>query len=276
MGLNTGAAEAHNLAWKLAAVEHGWGGRALLDSYEAERRPIAHANAQQSLRNAMQLFEVLVALGVDADPAVSRANFADVLSTPEGRERVRVATEHQAEHFDMLGLQLGFSYPADVGLVVDDGSPLEVPADVVRDYVPTTRPGARLPHAWVERDGQRVSTLDLVPLDRFVLLTASAAWAAAGDRLAAGAVAGRQVTPLDVVLVGRDIHDVDGSWAAVCGVPAAGALLVRPDQHVGWRAFDAAGNDAAGNDAVGNDAMADGVLRAALALMTCAPDGASE
>jgi 2,4-dichlorophenol 6-monooxygenase len=257
MGLNTGAVDAQNLVWKLAAVEHGWAGSSLLDTYEAERRPIAQTNAQQSLDNAMKLFEVLMALGVDADPAVSRANFVEAMSTPAGRGRVRTAAENQAEHFDMLGLQLGFAYPASAGLVVDDGTPPVVPADPVRDYLPTTRPGARLPHAWIERGGRRVSTLDLVPLDRFVLITGSPEWAAAGARLAVG------TTPLDVVLVGRDVHDADGHWAAASGLTGTEAILVRPDQHVGWRSF-------------GAQAGAEGPLRAAWAVMTSTPDKPTE
>jgi 2-polyprenyl-6-methoxyphenol hydroxylase-like FAD-dependent oxidoreductase len=230
MGLNTGATEAQNLAWKLAAVQHGWADERVLDTYHAERHRLAEINSQQSLNNAMKLFEVAIALGVDADPEVSRANYAAVISTPEGRAAVQAATDGQAEHFDMLGLQLGFSYTAEAGLVVDDGAPPVVAADIVRDYLPSTHPGARLPHAWVEREGQRVSTLDLVPLDRFVLLTSSPAWAAAGEQLVGGEV------PIDVVLVGRDVLDIDSNWARAGQLASDAAVLVRPDQHIGWRA----------------------------------------
>ena len=151
----------------------------------------------------------------------------------------------------MLGLQLGFTYPAECGLSVDDGSPLLEPDDAVRDYLPATRPGCRLPHAWIDRAGERVSTLDLVPLDRFVLLTASTAWAEAGEQAARAAV------PLDVVLFGRDVLDPDGNWARVGGIDGTGAILVRPDQHVGWRAFGE------GTDPVNE-------LREALARLTAA------
>ncbi len=250
MGLNTGAVDAQNLAWKLAAFLHGWADVAILDSYEAERRPIAQANAQQSLENAMKLFEVAIALGADADPAVSHANFLKTMATPEGRARASAAAEEQAEHFDMLGLQLGFVYPASAGLVLDDGTEPVLPDDVVRDYLPNTRPGARLPHAWIEREGQRLSTLDLIPLDRFVLLTSSRDLAAAGEDLKTEGTA-----PLDVVLFGREVHDIDGNWARVSGLPASGALLVRPDQHVGWRTFQG------GDEAIRS-------LRAALEKMT--------
>jgi 2,4-dichlorophenol 6-monooxygenase len=187
----------------------------------------------------MKLFEVVMALGVDPDPEVSRANFRTAVTTAEGRAAVQAATADQSEHFDMLGLQLGFIYTPSGGLVVDDGTPLPEAANSVRDYIPTTHPGARLPHAWIQRDGARISTLDLVPLDRFVLLTSSAAWADAGRALSTHDV------PLDVVLIDPAFSDL----ADDC------AVLVRPDQHVGWRA-------------VGPDGDAVATLRAALAALT--------
>lgn len=229
LGLNTGAVDAQNLVWKIAAVEHGWAESRILDTYESERRPIAEINAQQSLSNAVKLFDVPVALGIDADPDVTRTNYIAAVSTSDGRTRVHAAIEGQAEHFDMLGLQLGFVYSANGDLVVDDGTTLAEPADAVRDYRPTTHPGARLPHSWIDRAGDRISTLDLVPLDHFVLLTSSKDWAAAGERLVDARV------PLHVVLFGRDAVDVDGAWGRVSELDGAGAILVRPDQHVGWR-----------------------------------------
>ncbi len=269
LGLNTGAVDAQNLAWKLAAVAEGWAGPDLLATYEAERRPVAQANAERSLVNAVNLLAVPAALGLTGDRDHDRAAYAATLATPEGRARMREAAEAQAGHFDQLGLQLGFSHGGDpVGVAVGSGSlagsvddeigdageggvfvvdssmpaaapgpdglsPIAAGPDVddALTYVPTTRPGARLPHTWVTwvADGARVSTLDLVPLDRFVLLTSSPTWAAAGEEATAGPV------PLDVVLVGRDVMDDAGTWAAASEVGPDGAVLVRPDQHVAWR-----------------------------------------
>ncbi len=204
LGLNTGVQDAHNLAWKLAAVEAGWAPPVLLDSYDAERRPVARENTDVSLRNAVRMFEVVQALKSGTDVGAAIAN--------------------QAEHFDMLGLQLGFSYEA--GALVPDGSARPALANPVREFVPSGRPGARLPHAWV-RAG--VSTLDLVPYDRFLLIAGrdGAAWAEAAARITRA--------PLEVLRVGHDVPDADGSWAAQLGIAAGGALLVRPDQHVAWR-----------------------------------------
>jgi len=203
LGLNTGVQDAHNLAWKIAAVEAGWAPDALLDTYEAERRPVAARNADVSLRNAMRIGEVFAALdscGVDA------------------------AIANQAEHFDMLGLQLGFAY--DAGAVTTDDRDWDVRPGSVRDYVPSARPGSRVPHAWVTRNGVHISTLDLFAYDRFTLVAGPAGrpWAEARS----GTV------PVDRVVVGRDVAD-DGRWMTLLGIDRAGAVLVRPDQHVAWR-----------------------------------------
>ena len=85
LGLNTGVQDAHNLAWKLAAVERGDAGPDLLDSYERERRPVAQRNAEVSLANALKLIEVPIALGADPDPEVFRANMFATLADADGR-----------------------------------------------------------------------------------------------------------------------------------------------------------------------------------------------
>jgi len=212
LGLNTGVQDAHNLAWKLAAVEAGWAPGSLLDSYEIERRPIARENADVSARNAAKMLEVVQALGAAGDGE---------------RGAVRTAIAHQAEHFDMLGLQLGFQYES--GAMVPDGSARPAATNPVREFVPCGRPGARLPHAWTLRDGARLSTLDLLPPDRFTLIAgpAGSAWIDAAAAIAA--------PPLHCLAIGRDVADPGGAWTALLGLENEGALLVRPDQHVAWR-----------------------------------------
>ncbi len=232
LGLNTGIQDAHNLAWKLAAVERGWGDAALCDTYECERRPVAQANADVSLRNAMRLIEVNQALGTAGlAGAAARAAYDATLADPAGRAAVGGAIANQAEHFDMLGLQLGFTYAE--GALVPEASAAEPTADPVREYVPSARPGARVPHAWVRRNGRTCSALDCLPLDRCTLVTAAAggAWRAGAARLAG--------VPLASLVIGGDVADADGGWAKRLGISPAGAVLVRPDQHVAWRARDA-------------------------------------
>ncbi len=227
LGLNSGVQDVHNLAWKLAFVLKGQAPTSLLDSYESERRPVAQRNADQSLRNALRMFEVPRALGVTDFSEASLARMEETLASEEGRRRVRAAIEAQAEHFDMPGLQLGFCY--ETGALVRDEVE-SAPEIQVREFVPTGRPGARLPHAWLRGEGARASSLlDRVPLDRFLLLVGpeGAAWEEALAGLAGRVVSTLRLTP--ALLPGL------AHWLETAGIGPDGALLVRPDQHVAWR-----------------------------------------
>ncbi len=224
MGLNSGFQDAHNLAWKLCAVDDGWAAPSLLETYARERLPVARNNTEQSLKNALKILQLPQALGTDVEG--TRARVAASLRDPERRAAVSAAIEAQAEHFDMLGLQLGFVYEA--GALVPEGSP--PPPGSPREYVPTAHPGARLPHAWLDGKVRGRSSLDLIAFDGFTLLSfgAHADWARA--------VEGVSSLPLTQVRIGIDVVLPDDTWRGVCGVEATGALLVRPDQHVAWRA----------------------------------------
>jgi putative polyketide hydroxylase len=210
-GMNSGIQDAHNLAWKLEAVLHGWGGPALLDSYEAERRPVAQSNTDFSRRNADRL------------PRIWRS------ITAADRETTTALILDQRHHVDNQGQDLGFRY--DTGALIPDGTPAPPASSSV--YVPTARPGSRAPHLWLRRNGQRLSTLDL--FDRtFVLLagSAGAAW-----RQAAAAVKAALRVPLDAYLLGPggDCDDVEGDFLEAYGLAGDGVVLVRPDGHVAWR-----------------------------------------
>lgn len=224
LGLNTGVQDAHNLAWKLAMVLRGRADETLLDTYETERRPVARYNSEQSLNNALRMLEVLEAAGATADVEESRRNFMAILADTARRQRLAGAIANQVEHFDMLGLQLGIRYAA--GALVDDGSTPPVPANPVREFIPSTCPGARLPHGWLE-NGR--STLDLIPVDSFALLVGKAgnAW-----RASAAAVD----STLPCITLDGDVADPHDWWSTVAGMAPEGALLVRPDQHIAFRA----------------------------------------
>jgi 2-polyprenyl-6-methoxyphenol hydroxylase-like FAD-dependent oxidoreductase len=201
-GLNTGVQDAQNLAWKLAAVLHGWAAPSLLDTYHDERQPVGRTITEQSLVNSISMGR----LGRQAD----------------GQARAR------PEYLNEQGLIFGASYTS--AAVIPDGTPPPAVANPVTDYVPSARPGSRAPHAWLARAGARASTLDLVGR-RFVLFTG-----ARGDgwRAVARGIAERSRLPLDVVTVDA-AADVDGACATVYGIEDDGAVLVRPDGHVGWR-----------------------------------------
>ncbi len=212
LGLNTGVADVHNLIWKLAAVEAGWLDRSLLDTYESERRPVAQFNCDQSMHNAFKLIEIPIALGVTADVAESTAAMLSILADPVGRANVEAAIANQAIHFDLLGLQLGHSYAGP--LVIDNGSDAIVLAEPARDYLPSTRPGGRLPHAWLP-DGR--STLDLIDVRVPTLLVRE------------GALPGDFDHPCVIVSCPA------GVWDSTFGLDDDRCLIVRPDQHVAYR-----------------------------------------
>ena len=218
MGLNTGVADAHNLVWKLVAVEEGWAAPRLLDSYEVERKPIAETNCHQSVTNAFKMILLAEALGLH--PGSSSSDLAAVLADPDRAEQIRAGVEDQATHFDMLGLQLGFIYGE--GALVRDGD-LPAPIDDPGLFEPSGEVGSRLPHGWLD-DGR--STLDLIGSDAMTLLTF-------GDHEYWGASITGSRVPVRQLRIGRDVV-VPDEWCINFGPAADGAMLVRPDQHIAW------------------------------------------
>ncbi len=221
MGLNSGVADAHNLVWKLCAVQDGWAAPSILDTYESERLPVCQTNCQQSATNAFQMVLLAEALGLH--PGATSADLAARLADPANRDTIAAGVAAQATHFDMLGLQLGYVY-ADGALARGDAPP-PAPISDPTPFTPDASVGSRLPHGWLA-DGR--STLDLIAADVMTLLTcgAHAGWAAA---VAASSIPVRQV-PL-----GEDAP-AGAEWHTLCGLGPESALLVRPDQHIAWRA----------------------------------------
>ncbi|MEU4657579.1 FAD-dependent monooxygenase [Streptomyces sp. NPDC023723] len=244
-GLNTAVQDAHNLAWKLGAVLGGRAGAALLDSYEAERLPVARRNVSWAMTCLLNYGVLFASLGVvHGRPDATSANFTELLSdTPIGRTRRTVTREvfgTQRIEYQAHDIELGHYY--ETGAVVPDGTEPPPRDPTGAAYHPVTRPGHRLPHAWLRQGDSRVSTHDLVTgHPGFVLITGplSESWAVAAKK-----AAGTHGVPVTVVSVGgragtADYWDADGGWAAVRGTDDDGALLVRPDQHVAWRAAHA-------------------------------------
>lgn len=228
IGMNTGLQDAHNLAWKIGMVERGFQPD-LLDSYEPERKPVAEANSAQSHHNAVSMSEVSKALDVDGDGRISNGDLDSVLSQPGRQAAVQTAIDRQAEHFNMSGLDLGFCYQSNA--VISDGRPPQSDKPV-SNYLPSTTPGARLPHAWLSRDGEQISTLDLVPGDAFLLLSfnnrISGFSSVTESLLALG-------YPLECICVHEDapVKPADPGFDGLFA--ADEVLLVRPDGHIGAR-----------------------------------------
>ncbi len=208
-GLNTGVQDVHNLAWKLAAVLKGWAGPALLDTYDAERRPWGQFVTDEALASAISMGR-----GQQLDGASGEA---PQLARPEFHSE--------------LGVIFGASYTSPA--VIPDGTDPPVIENPVAQYVPSARPGGRSPHVWLQRNGHRVSTHDLIGMG-FALFAGErgAPW-----REAARAISAGLGVPLSAYTVGTDadVRDPEGQWAPAYGVAADGAALVRPDGHVAWR-----------------------------------------
>jgi 2,4-dichlorophenol 6-monooxygenase len=244
LGLNMSIADAYNLGWKLALVLTGRAGAALLDSYSPERQPVGAQGVQRAITSLQEGAAVEAALGYEpAQPAEAGWKALGTLYEPgpagdERRDALYKAIELSNYQFNAHGIELGYRYRSDA--IVDDGSPDPIPKTPARDpqlyYQPTTRPGARVPHARLEQDGVPVSSLDLADDLGFALLTGvgGEAWVQAAAEISA-----RTGVPIRVhVIGGRDgVTDPYGEWASLREVETTGCVLVRPDRHVAWRSM---------------------------------------
>ncbi|WP_169979482.1 FAD-dependent oxidoreductase [Microbispora sp. H10836] len=197
-GANTGIADAHNLAWKLAAVLAGRAGQALLDTYERERLPVARLTLETATRHL-----------------AGRRTGGDVTGVDD--------------------VTMIFGYRYDSAAIIPETPAFETPALETPAFAapaedpraPSGRPGLRAPHVWLERAGIRLSTLDLFT-GAFTLLTGpdGGEWAAAAAREAG----------LEVHRIGAGLRDPEDRFPGAYGITKTGAVLVRPDGFVAWRA----------------------------------------
>ncbi|MFF3505531.1 FAD-dependent oxidoreductase [Streptomyces sp. NPDC003247] len=243
LGSNTSVQDSYNLAWKIAAVLRGQAGPALLDSYTAERAPVAKrivTRANTSAREFGDIFEALGVVGLSGDEMAAAIEERKA-NTPEGAARRAAlvkAMETKNYEFNAHGVELGQFYES--GAIVSDGTRPVRPAgreDEDLYHVMSTSPGAHLPHAWVGDSTAKYALMDLTPYARWTLLTgvAGEAWAAAAE-----AVAAETGLPLKAVVIGpgREITDLYYDWAKLRETEESGAVLVRPDKHVAWRAME--------------------------------------
>jgi len=240
LGSNTSIQDAYNLAWKLALVLKGAASESLLASYDAERAPIGKQIVQRANKSIGDTGVVFEALGLDASagPLQMRKNIESRKdSTAEAasrRERLRLAIAHKTYEFNTHGVEMNQRYRS--AAVVPDGTPEPAFArDSELYYQATTWPGAHLPHAWLQRDGRMVSTLDIAGKGRFAVLTGigGEAWTEAARH--ASAALGVEVAAF-VIGPGHELTDLYGDWAEAREIGEDGCVLVRPDAHVGWRA----------------------------------------
>jgi len=244
LGLNMSVADAHNLAWKLAFVLDGRAGEPLLASYSAERQPVGAAGVKRAITSLHEGSAIEAALGLEPNQSAEDGWKAlNVLYEPgvagdERRRALREAIQLSHYQFNAHGIELGYVYQSDV--ITEESTPAPEPQrDPVLYYTPTTRPGARVPHARLERARQPLSSLDLVDPQGFTLFTGVGghSWRASADHIAQ-----RVHTPITVHVIGErgGLYDPYNDWANRSEIDTTGAVLARPDGHVTWRSPTAA------------------------------------
>ncbi len=208
LGMNSGAGDAIDLSWKLAATLAGWGGRNLLKSYEIERRQVGERNvgASRYATIGRRKWRSLWRPEIGADTPAGAA----------ARQKLSaVADIEQRKSNEMIGAELGYRYVDSPVICNVPGGP----EHLFRDYEPTTWPGARLPHVWLD-DGTPMQ--DRIP-DGFTILKLGGTKADARGLEGAIRARGAPVIVLDVPdEAARDVYGYD-------------LILLRPDLHVVWR-----------------------------------------
>lgn len=241
LGSNTCIQDSFNLAWKLALVLKGKAGPALLDTYSEERQPVGRRVVERAIASFAGGRKLLETLGMRPGQSESqrRAAFARLMAPGRDgeslRQRWREAIEERNYVYNTLGVELNQTYQSSA--VVSDGTPQPAfDTDPDLHNHPTTWPGSRLPHCWLEEDAKPVSTQDICGHERFTLLTGAGgtAW-----KEAAGNVVQATGVPIEVreIGLGLPVKDPYGDWARLSEVEDSGCILVRPDLHVGWRSL---------------------------------------
>lgn len=208
-GMNAGIADAVTLSWQLAAHLQGWGGEAMLDAYEAERRPITDQVSRFAMAHAIAMMAQRSAVPEDIE--------ADTPQAAQARARLgQEAYDLNVQQYCCGGLNFGYFY-ADSPVIAGDGA--EAPHYTMADFTPSTVPGCRAPHLWLA-DGR--SLLDAMGLG-YTLLRLDPAL----DASALLAAAGRAGVPFTLL-------DIDAKAGAAAGYDHR-LVLCRPDTHIAWR-----------------------------------------
>jgi hypothetical protein len=214
-GMNAGIADAAGLTWQLAALLQGWAAPEILAAYEAERHPITEQASRftEDLARKIMRQRREIPAGIEASGAE-----ADALRARVGKEAYELDVQQQC----CAGLNFGYFYDASPIIVYDDE---KAPAYSMGSYTPSTVPGCRAPHLWLE--GRRSLYDALGPGYTLLRVDPNV------DVSAIVEVSARRRVPLAVIdLEGADARDAYRHKL----------VLVRPDQHVAWRA-DAAPAD---------------------------------
>jgi hypothetical protein len=258
LGSNTCIQDSYNLAWKLAFVLKGLGSPSLLNTFSTERQPVGKAVMERANDALAAYAPIFDSLGVMHPTAADRKHTIDALAAPHKqgaqlRKQMRDALLKVGDcEMQALGMEMGQLYPGththnSAFCSREETKPFKArekeAIDSIAFYTPSTYPGRRLPHAWLDQATPSgvISTLDLAGKGAFCLFTGpgGAAWknATKSVSLRLGGV------PLNAYSIGfrQDWEDVYGDWARTCaadgpeGIEEDGCVLVRPDLFVAWR-----------------------------------------
>jgi 2,4-dichlorophenol 6-monooxygenase len=240
LGSNTSIQDSYNLGWKLALVLQGKASDALLDTYSAERQPVGQQVVDRAIKslNDMAPFADALQAGPEQTAEEGWKSIDSLFDDSEEAAARRLALlrslDVQEGQFNAIGVELGQRYES--GALVSDGTRFPgYTRDPELYYHPTTHPGAYLPHVWLERNRQRVSTIDLAGKGSFSVITGIGG----EDWLNAAEEVSRELSvPIKGFSVGmrEEYDDVLGEWTRMREIEDHGCLLVRPDRFIAWRA----------------------------------------
>ncbi len=247
LGLNTSVQDAYNLCWKIAMVLKGQAKPKLLESYDSERSPIAKQLVDRAFKSLSTLPPMFESLGLPKAPTDGDYQQSlEKLKAPTSAGSKMRAEFRKAMDATIIafggghGVEMNQRYTSSA--VASDGT---ASPGFTRDkelyYQASTRPGAHLPHVWLTKNQHRVSTFDLCGKGRFTLLTglSGSAWV---DAAAKASITLNLDIQVHVIGPGQQYVDTYGDFAQMSEVDESGALLVRPDMFIGWRATDASNN----------------------------------
>ena len=256
LGMNSGIGDVQNLCWKLAYVMQGKAEKELLGTYETERRPVIELNSKESLRNYFKIWEVPQSMGLNPQAIKWKAIFLNSLfvklfpkkwlnallekayaslskkilaipNNPKLHEKVKAVIKDQTEHFDRIGLDLGFAY--EEGALIRDDSE-QLPQQGVSEYTPSLVPGVRFPHFWVVEEGEKKSSHSWLSPETFTLLcnNEGEAWWKKYER---------EFTDKIHMFNVEDMIK-NSPTSRLYPIQKTPLLLIRPDGQIAWRPRD--------------------------------------